>query len=61
MTYHRPVLAQAAVEALVTEPGGTYVDATFGGGGIAGLSWSGSPQKGASWASTKTPKRPSLS
>jgi len=37
MTYHRPVLAQAAVEALVTDPGGTYVDATFGGGGHSRL------------------------
>ncbi len=37
MTYHRPVLAQTAVEALITEPGGTYVDATFGGGGHSRL------------------------
>ena len=37
MTYHRPVLAQAAVEALITEPGGTYVDVTFGGGGHSRL------------------------
>jgi len=37
MTYHRPVLAQAAVEALITDPAGVYVDATFGGGGHSRL------------------------
>ena len=37
MIYHRPVLAQAAVEALITDPSGTYVDATFGGGGHSRL------------------------
>lgn len=37
MIYHRPVLAQAAVEALVTDPAGVYVDATFGGGGHSRL------------------------
>jgi 16S rRNA (cytosine1402-N4)-methyltransferase len=33
MSYHQPVLAQAVVQALVTDPNGLYVDATFGGGG----------------------------
>lgn len=32
---HRTVLAAAAVEALVTDPAGIYVDATFGRGGHA--------------------------
>lgn len=31
--FHRPVLLEQCVEALVTDPGGVYVDATFGGGG----------------------------
>ena len=35
--YHVPVLAQASLDLLVTDPGGTYVDATFGGGGHARL------------------------
>lgn len=33
--HHRPVLCEEAVEALAVEPTGTYVDATFGGGGHA--------------------------
>ncbi|MCX7606438.1 MAG: 16S rRNA (cytosine(1402)-N(4))-methyltransferase RsmH [Bacteroidia bacterium] len=32
-SYHTPVLKREVVEALVTTPEGTYVDATFGGGG----------------------------
>jgi 16S rRNA (cytosine1402-N4)-methyltransferase len=32
-TYHLPVLLKASVDALVTDPGGIYADATFGGGG----------------------------
>lgn len=31
--YHKPVLLNEAVEGLVTNPSGVYVDATFGGGG----------------------------
>lgn len=31
--YHTPVLLQASVSALVTNPSGLYIDATFGGGG----------------------------
>ena len=33
MSYHNPVLLQASVDYLVTNPSGTYVDVTFGGGG----------------------------
>ena len=31
--YHNPVLLKESVDALVTNPSGTYIDATFGGGG----------------------------
>ena len=31
--YHQPVLLEKSVQALVTDPSGCYVDATFGGGG----------------------------
>ncbi|MFQ5568224.1 MAG: 16S rRNA (cytosine(1402)-N(4))-methyltransferase RsmH [Rhodothermales bacterium] len=31
--YHAPVLCQAVIERLVTDPAGLYVDATLGGGG----------------------------
>ena len=31
--YHRPVLLQQSVDELITLTNGTYVDATFGGGG----------------------------
>ncbi len=37
MSYHVPVLAKASVDALVDNPNGAYVDATFGGGGHARL------------------------
>lgn len=31
--YHEPVLLQACIDGLNLQPGGTYVDVTFGGGG----------------------------
>lgn len=31
--YHDPVLLQPSVAALITDPNGVYIDATFGGGG----------------------------
>jgi len=31
--YHNPVLLSESIDALVTDPAGTYADATFGGGG----------------------------
>ena len=33
MSYHEPVLLEASVEGLAIVPDGTYVDATYGGGG----------------------------
>lgn len=33
MTYHEPVLLREAIEGLNIQPGGVYVDVTFGGGG----------------------------
>ena len=31
--YHNPVLLDESVSALIQNPSGTYIDATFGGGG----------------------------
>ena len=31
--YHNPVLLEKSVHALISDPSGTYIDATFGGGG----------------------------
>lgn len=33
MNYHNPVLLQTCIDNLITNPSGTYVDVTFGGGG----------------------------
>ncbi len=33
MVFHRSVLLKESIEALLLQPGGTYVDATYGGGG----------------------------
>ena len=33
MTYHRAVLQAESIDGLITDPSGTYVDLTFGGGG----------------------------
>lgn len=35
MTYHKPVLLDESIDALVLNPDGVYVDATLGGGGHA--------------------------
>ena len=32
-TYHVPVLLQESIDGLGIQPGGVYVDVTFGGGG----------------------------
>ncbi len=32
-SYHAPVLCNAVVEGIISDPGGTYIDATLGGGG----------------------------
>ncbi len=37
MQYHVPVLAETSIRGLNISPSGTYVDATFGGGGHAAL------------------------
>ena len=37
MIYHKSVLLRESVEALAIKPGGVYVDATYGGGGHAGV------------------------
>ena len=37
MFYHKPVLAAESIAALAIKPEGTYVDATFGGGGHSAL------------------------
>ena len=37
MMYHKSVLLRESVEALAIKPGGVYVDATYGGGGHAGV------------------------
>lgn len=46
MSYHEPVMAAEALEGLRIAPDGVYVDATFGGGGHAGLILSALNDKG---------------
>jgi 16S rRNA (cytosine1402-N4)-methyltransferase len=58
MTYHRPVLAREAVEALITDPNGVYVDATYGGGGHSRLILSRLGEKGRLIAIDQDPEAP---
>ena len=37
MLFHKPVLTDECIKALVSDPNGCYVDATFGGGGYSRL------------------------
>lgn len=37
MSYHLPVMAQACIDGMITDPDGVYIDATFGGGGHSRL------------------------
>ena len=37
MEYHKPVLLNESIDLLSINPDGTYVDATFGGGGHSNL------------------------
>lgn len=46
MAYHLPVMATACVEGLITHADGTYVDATFGGGGHSRLVLDALDEKG---------------
>ena len=44
--YHTPVLLDESISALITNPNGIYVDATFGGGGhTAGILSAACPQR----------------
>ena len=47
-SYHVPVLFAESIDLLNIRPDGMYVDLTFGAG-----FWSGFPQRGACWGSTR--------
>jgi 16S rRNA (cytosine1402-N4)-methyltransferase len=46
VTYHKPVLLNEAIRYLVTDPHGTYVDGTLGGGGHSALILKSLSEKG---------------
>ncbi len=52
---HIPVLLREAVQALAVQPGGHYVDGTFGRGGHSSLILQGLQGQGALWAFDKDP------
>lgn len=56
-TYHVPVLLKESVDGLNIQPGGIYVDVTFGGGGHSREILSRLSEEPISTASTKMPMR----
>lgn len=56
--YHIPVLVEAVVEGLITDPSGIYVDATFGGGGHSRTILARLSSQGRLYAIDKDPDAP---
>ena len=54
-TYHVPVLLQESIDGLAIQPGGVYVDVTFGGGGHSREILNGLGAEGISIVSTRMP------